>query len=99
MSTRLKKLQWKNVKNPYICSLHFEANLFKGKSQYRINFSQAIQDIKNSPLPQAGPSALQPGPAAPQAGPSAPRAAPFALLPGPSAPQAGPSALQRRPRI
>ena len=97
VSTRLKKLRWKDVKIPYICSLHFEANLFKGKSQYRINFSQAIQDLKNSSLPQAGPSALQPGPAAPQAGPSAPRAAPSALQPGPSAPQAGPSALQSDP--
>ena len=97
VSTRLKKLRWKDVKIPYICSLHFEANLFKGKSQYRINFSQAIQDLKNSPLPQAGPSALQPGPAAPQAGPSAPRAGPSALQPGPAAPQAGPSAPRAAP--
>ena len=45
VSTRLKKLQWKDVKHTFICGLHFEANLFKGKSQYRIDFSKAIADL------------------------------------------------------
>ena len=29
--TRTKKLQWKNVKTTYICSLHFESKYFNGR--------------------------------------------------------------------
>ena len=32
----MKKLQWKEVKNTFICCLHFEANLFKeGREEER----------------------------------------------------------------
>ena len=62
MSTRLKKLQWKDVKITFICGLHFEANLFKGKSQYRVDFSKAIADL-NASESQTPTNPPQPDPA------------------------------------
>jgi len=108
VSTRLKKLQWKDVKVPFICSLHFEANLFKGKSQYRVDFSKAIADLNTSEFQtptdpsrsgpaQAGPAPPQPGPAPSQAGPASPQAGPAPPQAGPAPPQAGPAPSQSGP--
>ena len=108
VSTRLKKLQWKDVKVPFICSLHFEANLFKGKSQYRVGFSKAIADLNASEFQtptdpsrsgpaQAGPAPSQAGPAPPQAGPAPPQAGPAPSQSGPASPQNGPAPPQPGP--
>ena len=93
MSTRMKKLQWKEVKNSFICGLHFEANLFKGKNQYRVDFSKAIADLNASESPTAPPQP-GPGPAPPQSGPAPPQSGPATPQPGSAPPQSVPAPPQ-----
>ena len=86
VTTRLKKLRWRDHKKVMICSLHFESNLFKGAKKGKVDFDRAIA-IYNS----SGPSLPPTGPSLPSAGPSPPSAGPSPTSAGPSPPSAGPS--------
>ena len=100
VTTRLKKLRWRDHKKVMICSLHFESNLFKGAKKGKVDFDRAIAIYNSSgpslpptgpSLPSAGPSPPSAGPSPPSAGPSPPSAGPCLPSAGPSPPSAGPS--------
>ena len=56
VTTRLKKLRWKDHKKVMICPIHFESNLFKGAKKGKFDFDRAIALYNSS-----GPSLLKDG--------------------------------------